>query len=177
MKQKVGGDLVQERCKNGLVANVLVVNEPHQRLTTTLKGEEGQINYIKQPLLVSCGLFPRKFLCYRCDLGDVTSLGSDQTRGGLSRLIEPGCASVAPPIQTPDVVPAKQGNFAAGGNEKDMQSPFAAAFLRRMSTSGLGLGQMMRLLHDDVLDATKGAEEPVVYGSLGARDEFFFNVR
>jgi trehalose/maltose transport system substrate-binding protein len=65
---------------------------------------------------------------------------------------------------------AQAGAVALDGEEN---SPFAQAIVTRLRQPGLEVGKFFRLIRDDVVAATKGAQEPAFYGSLGAVDSYF----
>jgi hypothetical protein len=56
-------------------------------------------------------------------------------------------------------------------------SPFAMALARHLSEPGVDVDKMFRLVIDDVLDATGNKQEPFMYGSLTARQDFYFRSR
>jgi len=60
---------------------------------------------------------------------------------------------------------AKAGSTAADGDGKN--SPFTIALLNHLATPGLDLRLSLGRVRDEVLNATKGRQEPFVYGSLG----------
>jgi hypothetical protein len=55
-------------------------------------------------------------------------------------------------------------------------APFAASLVKRISTPGLEISQLFRLVHDDVYASTGQQQEPFTYGQLSAQ-EFFFKAR
>jgi hypothetical protein len=60
---------------------------------------------------------------------------------------------------------AKAGSTAADGDGSN--SPFTTALLKHIATPGLDLRLSLGRVRDEVLKATKGKQEPFVYGSLG----------
>jgi hypothetical protein len=60
---------------------------------------------------------------------------------------------------------AKAGSTAADGYSQN--SPFTTALLHNLATPGLDLRLSLGRVRDEVLKATKGEQEPFVYGSLG----------
>jgi hypothetical protein len=50
---------------------------------------------------------------------------------------------------------------------KGPHSPFTTALLKYIGEPGLDIGIALRRVHDEVLHATNGEQEPYVYGSLG----------
>jgi uncharacterized caspase-like protein len=68
---------------------------------------------------------------------------------------------------------AKDGEEAIDGGEEAKNSPFAAALIKHLTTRGLEVGRLFRLVRDDVLAATDHKQEPFVYGSLPGEELFF----
>lgn len=52
-------------------------------------------------------------------------------------------------------------------------SPFATAFAKHIVVPGLELTKMFRAIQDDVLAATKGRQQPFMYGAMPAGELFF----
>jgi Tfp pilus assembly protein PilF len=67
---------------------------------------------------------------------------------------------------------AKEGQAALDGDGDN--SPFAVAMLQRIATPGVEIGKVLRLVRDDVMEATAGRQEPFVYGSLPIGEDFYF---
>ncbi len=67
---------------------------------------------------------------------------------------------------------AKEGQAALDGDGDN--SPFAVAMLQRIATPGVEIGKVLRLVRDDVMEATAGRQEPFVYGSLPMGEDFYF---
>lgn len=63
---------------------------------------------------------------------------------------------------------AKHGQLASDGEGSN--SPFAVALARRLRTPGIDVRKILGLVHDDVYAATKHAQDPYTYGSLGGAD-------
>ena len=63
--------------------------------------------------------------------------------------------------------------YAAKDGEEAKNSPFAAALIKHLTTRGLEVGRLFRLVRDDVLAATDHKQEPFVYGSLPGEELFF----
>jgi len=89
-----------------------------------------------------------------------------------SRSIGRGLARVEPAGATLVVYAAKHGQVAMDGDGTN--SPFVSSFLRRMTVPGVEIGKLFRLVRDDVLEATRGKQEPFTYGSLPGREDFYF---
>ena len=60
---------------------------------------------------------------------------------------------------------AAGGSAAAGGGDRN--SPYTEALLRYLEEPDLELGMLFRKVRDDVMRATEGGQEPVVYGLPG----------
>jgi hypothetical protein len=87
-------------------------------------------------------------------------------RSVASRSVGRGLAKVEPSM--PDTLiafAAKAGSVALDGDAK--HSPFTAALLDNIASPGLDLRIAFGRVRDEVLKATKGQQEPFVYGSLG----------
>jgi hypothetical protein len=63
--------------------------------------------------------------------------------------------------------------LARAASETTTNSPFAAALIKHLTTRGLEVGRLFRLVRDDVLAATERKQEPFVYGSLPGEELFF----
>jgi uncharacterized caspase-like protein len=92
------------------------------------------------------------------------TVATRQIARGLSR-IEPGSGTLV-------VYAAKQGQVALDGPNE--HSPFTTAFLKWVLTPEVEVNKLFRLIRDDVLDATSGAQEPFAYGSLSGHEDYFF---
>jgi uncharacterized caspase-like protein len=66
----------------------------------------------------------------------------------------------------------REGTIAADGAGAD--SPFATALAQHLTDGGVEVDKMFRRVIDDVLDATGNKQEPFVYGSLTASQDFYF---
>ncbi|WP_298885285.1 caspase family protein [uncultured Bradyrhizobium sp.] len=62
---------------------------------------------------------------------------------------------------------ARDGTTALDGDARN--SPFAAALLRNIEASGVEVTFMFRNVRDDVMEATRNAQQPFVYGSLSRK--------
>jgi uncharacterized caspase-like protein/uncharacterized protein YraI len=92
----------------------------------------------------------------------------EMERNAARRSIGRGLARVEPPAQTLVAYAAKGGTTADDGDGD--HSPYATSLLRHIETPGLELNFLFRIVHDEVLEETGGAQEPFVYGSLGATE-------
>lgn len=88
------------------------------------------------------------------------SLGTRSLGRGLAK-VEPAAAD------TLIAFSAKAGSVALDGEGPN--SPFTAALLKHFVTPGLDVRIAFGRVRDDVLAATRRAQEPFVYGSLGGR--------
>ena len=89
-----------------------------------------------------------------------------------TRSIGRGLAQLEPEAGTLVVYAAKHGEQALDGDGKN--SPFAASLISRMQTPGLEVRRLFDSVRDDVMETTQGKQQPFVYGSLSAREDFFF---
>jgi tetratricopeptide (TPR) repeat protein len=83
-----------------------------------------------------------------------------------------GLAEVKVQGATLVVFAAKEGQAALDGDGQN--SPFAVAVVQRISTPGVEINKLFRLIRDDVMEATAGRQEPYTYGSLPGNEDFFF---
>ncbi|WP_448953317.1 tetratricopeptide repeat protein [Labrys neptuniae] len=88
-----------------------------------------------------------------------------------SRSVSRGLARVEPTNATLVVYAAKEGTTAADGDAAN--SPFAAAFAKRIVQPGMEINKVFRFVRQDVLAATGNRQEPFVYGSLPPEDFYF----
>jgi hypothetical protein len=66
---------------------------------------------------------------------------------------------------------AREGTIAEDG--EGANSPYAAALARALREPGLEIGKLFRRVRDDVREATRGRQEPALYGSLSEEDFYF----
>lgn len=85
-------------------------------------------------------------------------------RSSRRRAVDRGLARVEPSGNVLVAYAAKDGTTADDG--PDRNSPFTGALLRNLETPGLEVTFLFRNVHDDVIEATKGAQQPFIYGSL-----------
>ena len=88
------------------------------------------------------------------------SVGTRSLGRGLAK-VEPTAAD------TLIAFSAKAGSVALDGDGRN--SPFTTALVKHVTTPGLDIRIAFGRVRDDVLAATKRAQEPFVYGSLGGR--------
>ena len=82
------------------------------------------------------------------------------------RSMRRGLAAIEPTANTIVAYAAKEGTVAYDGDEEN--SPYARALNASLREPGLEIGRLFRKVRDDVLNATGGAQEPFLYGSLSA---------
>jgi uncharacterized caspase-like protein len=80
------------------------------------------------------------------------------------RAVARGFTAVEPSGSVLVLFAARDGTTAADGDDRN--SPFTTALLRHLETSGLEINFLFRNIRDDVIKATRGEQEPFVYGSL-----------
>jgi len=84
--------------------------------------------------------------------------------------VSKGMTAVEPSKNSLVIYSAKAGTLASDGR---VNSPFAEALAKRIVEPGREISLLLRQVRDDVLDRTKGSQEPFTYGSLSSQ-EFFF---
>jgi tetratricopeptide (TPR) repeat protein len=89
-----------------------------------------------------------------------------------SRSIGRGLAQVEPDSGTLVVYAAKHGQTALDGDGAN--SPFVAAFARRIMTPQVEIRKLFDLVRDDVMSATGRRQQPFSYGSVPGSEDFFF---
>ena len=100
-----------------------------------------------------------------------SSFAESMRRTGSTREIGLGLAPVEPSGDTLVAYAAKGGTLAR--KAPDRNSPYTKALLRYLQEPGLELGLMLNKVHDAVLEATDGSQEPFVYGSLPTQGTYF----
>jgi uncharacterized caspase-like protein len=91
-------------------------------------------------------------------------------RSARRRAVERGFARVEPIGSVLVAFAARDGTTAADGEGRN--SPFTTALLRHLETPGLEINFVFRNVRDDVIAATRGQQEPFVYGSLSKEPIF-----
>ena len=89
-----------------------------------------------------------------------------------TRSIGRGLAQVEPDSGTLVVYSAKHGQVALDG--EGANSPFVAAFVKRLASPGLEIRKLFDLVRDDVMAATERRQQPFSYGSVPGSEDFFF---
>ena len=85
-------------------------------------------------------------------------------RTALTRSVDRGLARIEPVSNVLVAYAAKDGTVAADGSGRN--SPFTSALLEHLETPGLEINFLFRNVRDEVVAATRGAQQPFVYGSL-----------
>ena len=67
---------------------------------------------------------------------------------------------------------ARDGQEALDGDDAG-NSPFAAIFVKLLTTPGLEVGKLLREVRADVLEATDKQQEPMFSGNIPPDDMFF----
>lgn len=88
-----------------------------------------------------------------------------------NRAVSRGLARVEPDSGTLVLYAAKEGTLARDGGGAN--SPFAVAFAKRIAEPGVEINMAMRLVRQDVLQATDREQEPHEYGSLPPTPLYF----
>ena len=84
-----------------------------------------------------------------------------------------GLGRVEPQPGTLVVYAAKSGGFALDGDGKN--SPFVKALVKRIEQKpSIEVRRLFDFVREDVFEATKNEQQPFSYGSLSARDDFYF---
>ena len=91
-------------------------------------------------------------------------------RTSATRSASRGLAPIEPSENVLVAYAARDGTTASDGSGRN--SPFTAALLRHIETPGLELEFLFRNVRDDVWQATDGAQQPFLYGSL-SKDEIY----
>ncbi len=94
------------------------------------------------------------------------TVGTRSVGRGLSR-VEPGAGTLV-------VYAAKHGETALDGDTAN--SPFAASLLARIQTPNLEVRRLFDVVRDDVMESTRGQQQPFAYGSLSGREDYYFRM-
>jgi hypothetical protein len=89
-----------------------------------------------------------------------------------TRSVSRGLAPMEPASGTLVVYAAKHGQTASDGSIGN--SPFAAAVAKNLTIPGIEINKLFRIVHDDVMAATGGRQEPFTYGALPGREDYYF---
>ena len=86
------------------------------------------------------------------------------------RSVGRGLAEVEPQGNTIVAYSAKAGTIAADGAGRN--SPYAEALLAVLDEPNVEVGLLFRRVRDEVIEATRGRQEPFWYGSLSSKELF-----
>ncbi|MEO0991917.1 MAG: caspase family protein, partial [Pseudomonadota bacterium] len=95
---------------------------------------------------------------------------ASMTRAIGTRSIGRGLGNVEPTGNSLIFYAARHGTVANDGVGRN--SPFAAALLDAMGRPGLEIGQLFRVVRDEVRQSTQNRQEPFIYGTLSSRQVF-----
>jgi tetratricopeptide (TPR) repeat protein len=88
------------------------------------------------------------------------------------KLVSKGFSSIEPEAGFMVVYAAKHGETALDGDSDN--SPFAKALARDIRAPQVEIRKLFDIVRDDVLNATKRAQQPFTYGSPPGREDFYF---
>jgi tetratricopeptide (TPR) repeat protein len=98
---------------------------------------------------------------------------SSMERSARTRSMGRGLARVEPEAGTLVAYAAKHGEIALDGEGDN--SPYTDALVRRiLERPSLEIRRLFDFVRDDVLAGTDGRQQPFSYGSLSAREDFYF---
>ncbi|CAN7572559.1 caspase family protein [Bradyrhizobium sp. LjRoot220] len=97
---------------------------------------------------------------------------SQMKRTVALRAVSRGLARVEPNDNTIVAYAAKHGETASDGDSSN--SPFTAALVKNLQTPGLEIRRLFDTVRDDVMDLTDRRQQPFSYGSVTARQNFYF---
>lgn len=95
-----------------------------------------------------------------------------RTMASATRSVTRGLAQVEPEAGTMVVYAAKHGETALDGSGSN--SPFATSLAKNLLTPGLEVRRLFDTVRDDVMDITGRKQQPFSYGSISARQDFYF---
>jgi branched-chain amino acid transport system substrate-binding protein len=102
----------------------------------------------------------------------INPFDSQMKRADATRAVARGLARVEPNKNTIVAYAAKDGETASDGNGAN--SPFTAALVKNLQTPGLEVRLLFDTVRDDVMDMTNNRQQPFSYGSITARQQFYF---
>lgn len=102
----------------------------------------------------------------------INPFDSQMKRADATRAVARGLARVEPNKNTIVAYAAKDGETASDGDGAN--SPFTAAFVKNLQTPGLEVRLLFDTIRDDVMDMTRNRQQPFSYGSITARQQFYF---
>ncbi|MFZ5731318.1 MAG: caspase family protein [Pseudomonadota bacterium] len=95
-----------------------------------------------------------------------------RTLASATRSVTRGLAQVEPEAGTMVVYAAKHGETALDGSGGN--SPFAMSLAKNLLIPGLEVRRLFDTVRDDVMDLTGRKQQPFSYGSISARQDFYF---
>ncbi|OQW56180.1 MAG: hypothetical protein A4S14_10435 [Proteobacteria bacterium SG_bin9] len=95
-----------------------------------------------------------------------------RTMANATRSVSRGLAQVEPEAGTMVVYAAKHGETALDGSGNN--SPFATSLAKNLLTPGLEVRRLFDTVRDDVMETTGRKQQPFSYGSISARQDFYF---
>lgn len=102
----------------------------------------------------------------------INPFDSQMKRADATRAVPRGLARVEPNKNTIVAYAAKDGETASDGDGTN--SPFTAALVKNLQTPGLEVRLLFDTIRDDVLEMTNNRQQPFSYGSITARQQFYF---
>lgn len=98
-----------------------------------------------------------------------------QRSAGVQRSVGRGLGRVEPARSAVLVAyAAKDGSTAADGAGRN--SPYTTALLRHLGNASLEVYDLFREVHDDVVESTRGQQQPALYGQMGRQRVFLAGV-
>lgn len=95
-----------------------------------------------------------------------------RSMASATRSVSRGLAQVEPEAGTMVVYAAKHGETALDGSGNN--SPFATSLAKNLLTPGLEVRRLFDTVRDDVMETTGRKQQPFSYGSISARQDFYF---
>jgi tetratricopeptide (TPR) repeat protein len=89
-----------------------------------------------------------------------------------TRSIGRGLSRVEPELSTLIVYAAKHGQVSVEGDGNN--NPFARSLSKWIETPNVEIRKLFDLVRDDVMEATGQRQQPIRYGSISGRDDFYF---
>jgi hypothetical protein len=94
---------------------------------------------------------------------------------GVQRSVSRGLGRVEPARSAVLVAyAARDGSTAADGTGRN--SPYTTALLRHLGNTAFEVADLFREVHDDVVEATRGQQQPAIYGQMGRQRVFLAGV-
>jgi uncharacterized caspase-like protein len=106
---------------------------------------------------------------FKIRTADAQGAGDTEPKAG-TRSVGRGLAPTEPSGNVLVAFAAKDGTVADDGDGRN--SPFTGALLRHIEAEGVEVTFLFRIVRDEVMAATRGEQQPYVYGSL-SRDSIY----